>query len=126
MIILPVIPALADQSYRIPIENVEYVIRLQWSGRLLSWYMSLSDADEQPIHKRIRVVTGYRLLQTDVDPRRPPGDFYCFNFAPDYDGSSRIGLEQLGSEFKLYYLTAQEIDALKRAPDPLDAVTVGP
>ena len=126
MILLPVFSSVADQRYKIPLDGRQYVIRLTYSDRLESWYFSLSDADDVPIHTRIRIVTGYRLLQSDVSSRRPPGDFYCFDFGVDQPGDSLIGLDELGARFQLYYLTAAEIEELSAQPSPEDAVTVTP
>ena len=126
MIILPVLAGVADQRYKIPLDGRQYVIRLTFSARLESWYLSLSDADDVAIHTRIRIVTGYRLLQSDVTARRPPGDFYCFDSDVDPPGDSLIGLDELGSRFPLFYLTADEIAALSAAPPLAFAVAVTP
>jgi hypothetical protein len=86
------------------LEGVTYYFDFQWNFREEAWFMSILDADLDPILSGRRIVLNFPLLRL-VDERRPPGQI----LALAETGGEDPGYDELGSRVKLYYLTAEEV-----------------
>ena len=101
MVIVPCVPG-GQSSWvqRTTLAGVDYLLSFQWSQRAGRWYLSLADADGNPIATSRLVTTSWRLLRGVTDPRRPPGDLVCIDtFGQGWDP----GFSDLGARFTLVY-----------------------
>lgn len=101
MVIVPCTPG-GQSSWvqRTTLDGVDYLLTFQWSQRAGHWYLSLSDADSNPIASGRLITTSWRLLRGVNASNRPPGDFVCVDTLGDgWDP----GFSDLGDRFLLLY-----------------------
>lgn len=77
-----IIPTRQDNSnYRIQVDLEEafYFLQFYFNAREQSWYMSVYDADEEPIKEGTRLVLGATHMARVANPDKPPGEFLLFD-----------------------------------------------
>lgn len=68
-------------TQRVSLEGKEYLLYLEWVERESAWYMTLSDADAEPILAGRKVVPDWPLLNRVTDSRRPPGELVAVDMS---------------------------------------------
>lgn len=122
-LIFPNLEGVGDQRYRITLEDTEYRARIWYGARFQCYYLSLFDADEQPIQTGMRLTIGFPQLVYNVQPTTPPGDLMANRFDVESDTAA---FGTFGEDLLLGYYTADElardivsdVDALKVEPLP--------
>ncbi len=107
-VFIPCDPANAARwTQRTSLAGRDYQFDFDWNTRTGHWTLTLSDQDGSPIATGVVLVTGWRLLRTVIDPRRPPGDLVVI----DTQGRNDLdpGFSDLGSRFMLAYLDPGEL-----------------
>lgn len=70
------IQSTAHYQDRISIDEVEYLIRLDYYTRLESWYMSISDTDGNILTRTRKLTVGWNPMVRDKAEVLPTGVFY--------------------------------------------------
>lgn len=73
--------------------------RFDWSGREDRWYLSIFDADGEPIRTGIKCMTNRDVLEGVKHANRPPGRL-AFG---DANNSEPAGFAELGRRVRLFY-----------------------
>jgi len=110
-------PALLTYRNRVVLDNVVLFLAVQYRARTNDWFLSVLDAQEEPILEGIRVVTSYPLLSGVRDERLPPGQLIAIRQSENED-IPRAG--ELGDEVLLYYIREEDVEEAR-----LDAGTSG-
>jgi hypothetical protein len=97
-------------SYRqsTPLDGVVFVLRFDWNARDSNWYLSVHDADDEPISGCVgrKLVADYPVLQRSVAEGRPAGDLLVVS------GSGEDpGLFELGDGSILTYVPIADVEA---------------
>ena len=95
----------AGQSHwtqRTQLNGVEYLLTFDWSQRDGHWSLSIDDADGNPLHTGLVLVTGLELLGQLAGVRRVPGGLIVI----DTTGANALepGFRDLGGRFALGYV----------------------
>lgn len=95
----------ARYSQSVTLDGRVYVMILDYNARDAHWYLSLGDADGEPITGCVgrKLVANWPVLRSS-DPRRPPGELLV---AGGQDADP--GLLDLGQGQILTYATASEL-----------------
>jgi hypothetical protein len=106
VVTIPLRNDLTSFDFVVELDGVSYTLDCKWNYRAEAWFLSLYDADGQPISVGIRLVVGFPLGKRCKSSRMPPGVLQ----AQDTSGAKRDpGLEDLGSRVQLYYFSADEL-----------------
>ena len=117
IVAIPIASGTPNQRQRTSLDGRDYLLTVVHNQRLGRWFLDLADQDEAPIAQGLRLVTGYPLLRTVTDPRRPSGEL----FVTDLQGSDELsaealqqqsrdaGLGELGVRFQFVYFDAAEV-----------------
>jgi hypothetical protein len=93
-------------TIRVALDGVTYTFAWAWNQTEGVWYVSIGDADADPIVSGLRVVLNSSLLASVADARRPPGVLLVLDPS---GGKADPTLETLGSSVKVVYLDAAEV-----------------
>jgi hypothetical protein len=98
---LPADPVLPAYDFEVELEGALYRFELHWNARDGAWFMSLYDANDEPLVAGRKVVLGADLLGHSADPRLPPGALLII----DTSGANEDpGRDDLGARCLLGYL----------------------
>lgn len=105
-----------DNTYELG--GVELLVRLEYSERLNTYYLTLFDADGGPIYAGRKILSGYQVAIRQLDARLPPGIL----FPADIDfQQTPPTFDELGGRVKLVFIPNEDIPP----EDPLtDAVKI--
>lgn len=92
---------------RTTLDGRDYLLYFSWNQRESRWYLTLCDADNDPIVCGVKLVARWDLLRLVTDARRPPGKLYV----DDPTGDGDPGLDDLGTRALLRYADAEELAA---------------
>lgn len=99
---IPVDANSASFKQRIELDAKEFVIQIGWNTRQSRWYISLMDANENPLVMGITLVANYPLFNRFKGTQYPQGVMMLFDGTGNWSECNRDGL---GSS---HYLTYQE------------------
>jgi hypothetical protein len=100
MVIIPCDPELTNYSLEVELDEETFNLRLFWNDKDNTWYLSISDSEEEPILEGQRLVVGMPVLRHIVDRRRPFGELIAIDTSgQDIDP----GIGDLGARVQLYY-----------------------
>ena len=103
---IPVTPEHPHFEFFLSLEGRQYLFEFRWNERIGSWYMTLSDADGDPIVASARVVLDFPLTGKCADARRPPGAI----IAVDTSGAGLDpGEKDLGGRVTLLYVESTSL-----------------
>lgn len=99
---IPTSSTLASYTQRTTLDGVEYVLRFEWMERSSSWFVKLSDREENELTGFIPITLELDLLRlhhsTEGVPRGPL-------IALDHsDTKTRPGFAELGGRVRLVYV----------------------
>lgn len=98
-------------NQRVILDGVAFLLDFNWNGREGSWYISLSDAEGNPLVMSRKVVTNRPLFKRFAFlAGMPKGEIFAL------DPSGKIpyaGYTELGSAVGLYYFDAAELASIK-------------
>lgn len=97
-----------NDTIRVALDGATYTFSWNWNQTEGVWYVSIGDADADPIVSGLRVVLNSSLVANVADPRRPPGALLVIDPS---GGKVDPTLETLGSSVKLVYLDAAEVSS---------------
>jgi len=100
-VILPVPTDTPDTSIRVPLGDVDYIVRLNYHEREDRWYLDLLTAENVEIVCGIKLVSNWPLLRRLVDIRRPGGELIALRAV----GDAPPGFSDLGRGVQLAYVT---------------------
>lgn len=95
-----------DYEFSTQLDDVTYVFRLLWNERDASWYLSVYDANLEPIALGLRCVLGVKLGGRRAHP------FFANNMLSLYDSARsgvEAGIDDLGSRVKLLWTSLAEL-----------------
>lgn len=98
--IIPIPVDTPDTSLRVPLDGVDYIIRLHYHEREDRWYLDLLTAENAEIVCGIKLVSNWPLLRRLVDTRRPPGNLIAMRAV----GDEPTGFSDLGRSVVLGYI----------------------
>ncbi len=76
-------------TFSTSLEGVDYRFKLDYSQRADRWYLSIFDAEGDPIRQGIKLSTGAQLLRLCAsDARCPSGQIVVFDLQRPLDGES--------------------------------------
>ena len=81
IVILPIFNDETRYTETIILENIEYLLTLDWNSREGFWYLTISDIDETPIRGLlgIKVVVNWQLNRFVSDVNFPKGILFTMN-----------------------------------------------
>jgi hypothetical protein len=95
------------------LEGTTFLLSFWYSQREACWYLSLADQSGVDIYNGVKLICANFLFTKCVDPRRPAGDFFCF----DQTGANTPpGLEDLvpnAGRCVLTYWTSDLVEAFR-------------
>lgn len=99
-------------SQRVALDGSDYLLSFAWSGRDNAWYLSIANANGDPLINSIKLISNWSLLRRFAYVQGiPPGALVLL----DPSGKlPRPGYFNLASVFLVYY-DAAELDALRAA-----------
>lgn len=112
-------PALLTYRNRVVLDGVVIYLGIQYRARTNDWFLSVFDAQQDPIVQGVRVQVGLPLLRGLRDERLPPGKLLAGRDGSDFD-LPRQG--EFGGAVKLFYIRQADID---EALEDLDAPAPG-
>lgn len=95
-----------DASFKIltSLEDVEVVLRFDWSTRMERWHLSILDTSENPILMGQVMNINNELISRFKIDGLPPGQMMLY----DTEGKSQeCGRDDLGQRCRLLYLTSE-------------------
>lgn len=96
-------------GYTVTLDEVVYRLDFRWNGRLLSWFLALSDADGTPILAPQRLVVDAVLFQESAYLRAlPPGALAAVNVGEPGQEALRL---DLGERVLLLYAPVADLAA---------------
>ena len=107
--ILPTSVTLANYSFTVDLDGVEFQLAFKFNERDDAWFLTLSDVNGNILRAGLKVVNGWTLLRLWVDATAPAGDMIAVNQG---EVSEPATLKQLGEEVLLTYLDAEELAAV--------------
>jgi hypothetical protein len=91
-----------DWSQQASLDGRVYQLRARYSVTSGRWLLDIRSRNGTPLVLGIRLVRGDALLRLHPDPRLPPGELFIA-------GSADPNRENLGTDSRLIYLTADEV-----------------
>lgn len=103
---LPLVPSIPFYRVGTTLNNVQYLLDITWNGRDGAWYMSILDADANPIAMGLKLVLGSRLGRTSAAPNFPDGAIVL----QDTSGNGVDAMfDDLGTRVIAIYFTPTEL-----------------
>lgn len=108
------IPIPQDQPFwdlRVRLDGAEYTLHGRYNQRAGKWYLGLSDADGNVLHRGVKVVCHYPLFRNVVADTAPPGNLIALDTTspdPETEGRDPV-LEDFGTRVVLVYVPASEL-----------------
>lgn len=96
---LPTRTDISRYVFRIDLDDVTFGIDLRFNTRDQHWYLTLQDADGNPLRQGIKIVGNWQLLRTMVQQGRPLRDLIAIRPS----GSGDPDRETLGVDSFLSY-----------------------
>ncbi len=93
-------------DYNVTLEGISYHVYLDLNEREERWYLSIHDAENQPIEGCIsrKLVTNWQVLRGATVDGRPPGDIFTSSTSHEDPG-----LLELGKRVVFYYLESTDV-----------------
>lgn len=88
-------------TFRVTLDGVEYLFKLDWNDRENRWYLGLYTADEIPLAVGIKVVANWPLLRRFTGTNMPPGILIAADMSAERGESPEYA--DLGTRVKLLY-----------------------
>lgn len=108
-----------DNTYELG--GIELLVRLEYSERLNTYYMTLFDADGDTIYANRKILAGYQVAIRQRDARLPPGIFV----PADTDlRDTPPTFDELGGRVKLLFVPNEDIPPLDPLTDAVKIVVV--
>lgn len=102
---LDVKSTLASYTLQVDLDGSTYGLAFAWNDYAGAWFLSIADADGNPLVCGVRVVVDFPLAARSTLAGMPPGMF----IATDSSGAHQEpGLGDLGSRVKFQYLAVGE------------------
>lgn len=101
-------PQNAWSTQRVTLEDVTSLITLRWMDRESVWVIDIFDTDNTPILTGIKLTENVSITKRYVNDQFKLGDLWVLRFSTTESSISRTNL---GTSFKLVYLTKEEGDA---------------
>jgi len=100
-VIIPISVGVPDQQLQVELDSVTYTLRFVWNARANGWFVSLMDAEENPVLMGRRLVVSWPIWGRFVGrPLVPPGLFEAI----DTSGQDlEAGLDDLGDRVQVMY-----------------------
>ena len=94
---------------RVTLDGQSYILRFDWNGRAGAWYLSIADAEGEPLLTSRKLSTNSPILNRFrfVDGL-PPGELIACDFSAQipYAGYTELGPKR---GVTLYYFDAEEV-----------------
>lgn len=94
-------------TYETSLDGSEFRVNFKYSTRETAWYISLNDLAGNLLLSNARIVPWLDLLIPYVDPTLPKGIITLFPISTDYPQSPVITLDNLSTDFQLFYLSIE-------------------
>ena len=105
-LIIPVDSTSPYFTQSIPLDGVTYIFQFKFNSRFGVWYISLFDANNNPIVLNIKILPLLPLFSRHRKPSMFPGDVIGINLNDKFSNPNR---DNLGVDFKLYYFNKDEL-----------------
>jgi len=92
-----------NYSSEVALDGVEYKMNFKYSVRGECWYLSLYSLAGTLLVSNVRLVPRVELLLPFVDSSLPLGILVLLPTSYEYPNSPKITLENLSTDFELYY-----------------------
>jgi len=63
----------------VSLDGVDYQLQFLYNSREDSWYMDITDIEDNPIRSGVKIVINWPLLKTLMGKPRPAGELVCVN-----------------------------------------------
>lgn len=93
---------------RVNLDGLDFIIELQWNGRMGRWFLHLFDAAASPIALGLMLAANSRIGHRSTDSRMPPGLLFLEDPA---DTGRDPGIENLG-DYSLVYVEAANLSTV--------------
>lgn len=98
---------------RTRLEGRDYILDFAYNEREERWYLSISDEDEVPIARGIKLIANWSLLfPYRYDERTPPGELTVADLTTDGTPPTLLELGE-GKRCELIYWTREELKAIQ-------------
>lgn len=104
-VIIPTDPTIVSYVQTTDIDGTEYRVRLDWNERTASWYLSLYDADENPLLLGRKVLNRFSVLDGFSYKAVPQGVLVSF----DKSTIEKPNRDELGGSAQLAFLRNDEL-----------------
>lgn len=106
MVIIPLQNDLPFYTQQVELDGATYGLEVSWNFREEAWFLSLFDAQSNPIAVGSKAVVGFPLFSRCRDERKPQGVFTL----QDTTGSQTDpAFVDLGARVQLYYFSKGEL-----------------
>lgn len=103
-----------NQEAEFQLDGETFRLLARWNARIDSWMLSLYDFEGEPIATGRRLTVGNFLFPWITSDSRPAGQLIALDTK---DEDHDPGHDDLGSRVIVYYLDAEEIEALVAAAE---------
>ena len=103
---IPINNKAKNQSFKVVLDDEEFVFTLRLNTRANRWSFGIIDANSSVIYQGLFLVQGVDYLDVIKDSRFPDGALYVVNNKGDL--TVEPGSETLGESFTMYYLSDAE------------------
>ena len=101
------LPTSPNYSYETALSGVEFKFHFIYSTREACWHLTMSSLSGDLIISNIRLVPWIDLLHQYVATSLPQGALALIPVSEEYPKSKEITLENLATDFVLFYLPEQ-------------------
>lgn len=98
-----------ELEYDSPLQGVLYKLSFKYSTRNQVWHLTLKEITGVDIVSNITLVPNYDLLERYVSTKTPKGLLTLYADG-EYESPPKVTFENLSTNFKLIYLTPQEME----------------
>lgn len=111
-----IVPIFSSTSSQFIIEaelgGSNWILGLRYNARDVSWYLSISDNNDNLVLSGIKLVPTYPLIERyRYIPNLPNGDFIVMDLDESPGGS--VNFDNLGTRYQLVFFTQEEIDGIQ-------------
>ena len=92
----------------VTLDDIILNFKFVWNGRDNAWYMNISDSVNSPILQGIKIINSWELIIRFTDIRLPQGAILVVSLRGD---EQVIGRDDMVDNYKLVYMTEDEVDA---------------
>lgn len=103
--IIPVDSDNASFKFRTDLEDIAYVLRLDWNERSERWHLDIFDADETPLKVGLPLNINSDIIGRFADTRLPPGLIMLYDTSGQ---NEEAGRDDLGDRCMLLYYTSED------------------